>query len=176
MFKKCSFLFVFFLFVGEVLAFNLPPYGKLCGELKDLSGWKAEKCNGLNATNPMGEMASATRTYTRDNLKLEVNLVLGTAAMAMATPMAFQQSLEINSPEEYLKVSNIDGFKVSIHYDKKGHSGAVAVFLSDPPKNMNPESMSRMAMLIVNFQNMDWKEALSWAKKFDWKAIKASLK
>ncbi len=175
MFPKILLFVLSFLFSGQVLAGELPSYTKLCGMLKDLSGWKAEECTGLNASNPMGDMASATRTYTKDDMELEVNLILGSAAMAVAGPMAFQQTLEVNSPEEYLKITNVDGFRVGIQYDKKNHTGSVAIFLRDFPRNMDPASANQMALLVVNYQNMGWKEALSWAKKFDWGALKKSL-
>jgi len=176
MVKKMIFLLALLLVPGQVLAFNLPSYRELCKNLVDLSGWKAEECTGLNATNPMGEVASATRTYTRDKQELNVQLVLGAAAMAAAGPLAYQHYFEMDSPEEFVKITTIDGFRVGIQHNKNDRSGTLAVFLTEPPKTMDPASISQMAMLVVVYQNMDWKEALSWAQKFDWKSLKNSLK
>ncbi len=175
MVKKILFLVALLLVPGQVLAYNLPSYRELCKNLVDLSGWKAEECTGLNATNPMGEIASATRTYTRDKQELNVQLVLGAAAMAAAGPLAYQRSFEMDSPEEFIRITTIDGFRVGIQYNKKTHSGSVGVFLTEPPKTMDPASISQMAILVVGYQNMDWKEALSWAQKFDWKSLKAAI-
>ncbi len=176
MLKKILFLVALLFIPGQVLAFNLPSYSELCKKLGDLPGWKAGECTGINATNPMGEVASATRTYTRDKQELNIQLVLGAAAMAAAGPLAYQQSFEMDSPEEYVKITTIDGFRVGIQYDKKTRSGTLAVFLTEPPKTMDPAGISQMAMLVVGYQDMNWKEALSWAKKFDWKALKVAIR
>ncbi len=68
----------------------------------------------------------------------------------------------------FVKTLYVNGYKVMVSYSKEDNNGGLIIFLKDTdPKNP--------VVLGVNFENMNWKEALDWAKKFDWDAIKSSF-
>ncbi|MDL1971098.1 MAG: hypothetical protein LWW94_09035 [Candidatus Desulfofervidaceae bacterium] len=72
-------------------AYQLPSYKTLCGQLKDLTNWQAEQCHGMNMTGvPMGEMASANRSYTKGEQHLEATIVCGMQAMGYWAPFAYK--------------------------------------------------------------------------------------
>ena len=139
---------------------NLPEYKTLCIQLPPLEGWTAAECNGMKMSNPMlGEVVTASRSYTKDGKSVEVSVLSGMQAAMTWAP--YQTGMIIENDEELMKVKTIDGFTVGIEYDKKTHSGGVVVQLL--PK----------AILVFNYENMDWKEALKLAKEFDWKKLRS---
>ncbi len=159
-------VFLFLLVDIRVQAFNLPSYKELCRHLQDLSGWQAEDCDGMNINTPMGEMVSAQRPYSKGDKSIEIAIFYGMQAANYWAPFTYQ--MEMDSNDEYMKTTVIDGFPVGIDYHKKDHSGAIIVCL----ENKTP---TNIAIFVLNFNNMHWKEALKIAKQFDWKAIKKTL-
>lgn len=166
MIKKIFVVFclsVFLIGVSSVFAGQLPSYKTVCKELKDLPDWQAEKCEGINVSGiPTGEMVSANRPYTQGNKRIEATIICGMQAMGYWEP--FASHIQMDSDEEFVEVTNIDGFPVGIGYHKQDKSGGIVVKLT------KKESIT--AVFVVNFENMDWNEALDIAKKFDWKGMK----
>ncbi len=139
---------------------NLPEYRSLCMQFPDLGGWKVSECDGMKMTNPMfGEVLTASKTYTSGDKSVDVSVLSGMQAMMMWAP--YQSGTTIENENELMKVETIDGFPVGIAYDKKARSGGVAVQLAPN------------AVLVLNYEKMDWKEALKLAKKFDWKKLRS---
>ncbi len=143
-------------------AYCLPSYSKVCKALLEVRGWKASVCEGMNMQgSPMGNMVTANRTYIQGNKKVEVVVMSGMGAMGYWAP--FQSNMQIDTPKQFVKVVQIRGHNVGISYDKETKSGGVIVALGSPG---GPGMVK--AILGFNFYNMDWEEALSFAKKFDW--------
>ncbi|MCD6319797.1 MAG: hypothetical protein J7M03_03865 [Candidatus Desulfofervidaceae bacterium] len=148
----------------SLFAGQLPPYQKLCAQLKDISGWKVEKCEGTNMTgSPM-----AYRSYNKGNKHVEAAIFCGMQqAMGYWAPFAYH--MQVDSTEEFMKTTTINGFPVGIGYHKKDKTGGIIVCLD---KN----AQQHRAVFVLNFRNMSWEEALEIAKKFDWKAMEKLLR
>ncbi len=147
-------------------AYKLPAYSKLCKQLKDLKGWEAEKCTGMNMTaSPMGEVVSASRSYTKGEYSINAAIVSGMQASSYWAPFAY--NMQMDSDDQFVKITKIKGFSVGIIYNKKDKSGNIAVLLKKSSNN------TPAALFNLGFDNMDWKKALDIAKTFDWKAIEA---
>ncbi len=160
--KKDIFIIFAFLFMTSV-SYALPGYSVLCSFLEDISGWDGESCEGMNMQGaPMGEMVTASKKYTAGQKSIEVVIVGGTSSFGMWAP--FQSHIEINTPDNFLKVVNEKGFDIGISYDKKDKSGSIVIPLKKGPNNI-------VAVLCFNFSHMNWKEALQFAKKFNWKKL-----
>lgn len=139
---------------------NLPEYKTLCTQLPSIEGWHVSRCDGMKMTNPMfGEVVTASKTYASGDKSVETAVVSGMQAMMMWAP--YQSGTQVENDESLMKVETIDGFPVGIAYDKKEHSGGVVVQLAPN------------AVLVLNYQNMTWEEALDLAKKFDWKKLQS---
>jgi len=138
---------------------NLPEYRALCEQLPHLKGWQEQKCEGMKMANPMiGEMVTASKSYSQGDRSLEVSVLSGMQAMMAWAP--YQTGTMIETDESLMKVEKIDGFAVGIGYDKKDKGGAIVVQLAPN------------AVLVVNYEKMGWKEALKAAKRFDWKKLR----
>jgi len=166
--KKAFFIWCLsFFLAGSVFAGGLPSYKKLCKALKDLPGWEAEKCEGMNMSgSPMGEMASAYRSYSRGNQQIEATIVCGMQAMGYWAPFVYHMQMESN--EEFIKVTSINGCGVGISYNKQDKTGNIVVNLIKGEKVTS--------VFVLNFENMDWQNALNIAKQFDWKKMADLLK
>ncbi len=142
------------------LAGNLPGYKALCDQLGNLKGWEVSKCDGMKMTNPMfGEVVTANKNYTHKGQSLNVNIVSGMQAMMMWAP--FATGTQIENDENLIKLEKIDGFDVGISHNKKEHSGTIAVLLAPN------------AVMGIEYDGMDWKEALKEAKKLNWKKLRS---
>jgi len=94
---------------SPVFAGQLPPYKTLCNELKDLPGWQAGKCEGMNVSgSPIGEIVSAHRSYTQGNKRIEVMIISGMQAMGYWTP--FTSHIQMETDKEFVKATNINKF------------------------------------------------------------------
>ncbi|NPA15445.1 MAG: hypothetical protein GXO44_02710 [Deferribacteres bacterium] len=127
--------------------------------LVELPGWKAETPQGMTMENGSFKMVNATRTYTRGDKTLFVTISYGNSAQQfnINTPVGFKMETDT----ELAFTKNINGKKVSIFHSKTDKTGTITVLIS--PK----------LVLAVNYENMDWKEALELTKKFNWKRLES---
>ena len=141
------------------LAGNLPSYQELCDVLEAPAGWTAAgECEGMKMNNPMmGEMVTASRTFTEGEKKLELSVISGMQAMGMWAP--FMTGMEMETNDELIKIEKIEDFEVGISYDKREKSGGIVVRLGSN------------AIIAGNFENMNWEEALDAMRKIDWKKL-----
>ncbi len=153
-------LFVFISF--SLFAESLPTYQKLCSKLKNLNGWKAEKCNGMNMSSNMGQIVTASKEYTKGKKNFTVAVFSGMQAMGYWSQ--FSANIQMETNEMYLKTTKINGFPAGISMNKIDKSGGIFVCL-----NKNPQQC--ISVLAFTFENMDKDEALKLAKKFDWNSI-----
>jgi hypothetical protein len=129
--------------------------------LVDLPGWEAEKPEVMSMDMGTMKMTNATRSYTKDNKEITAVVMLGNNAMTQGQ----MQEMKAESMDVKASISKIDGFQVTTSYDKNENSGSVVVFLS--------QSQTQGALFIVSYEGLSDKEALSLAKKFNWKKMKA---
>ena len=160
-------MIISFFLISPSFASDLPSYERLCGKLVDLSGWKGEKCDGIRASTPAGDLVSAHRRYTKGGKRLEVSVIVGSQAIAMWAP--FTQKIVVETGEQLLKTFKADGFPAGVSYSKKEKSGTISICLRE-------KGGQGYALLVVAFEGMDWQEALRWAKRFDWKGMAKILK
>ncbi len=171
--KKTSFiiflgLFFVIAFMPVVSADQLPSYKTICTHLGDISGWKSDKCSGMNVSgSPMGNIVSANREYSKDGKELNVSVISGMQAIAGWAPFANNLNMETN--ESLAKTLDINGYRAGINYDKQEKAGSIAVCLEQ--KNSQCEAIFGMS-----FSNMNWKDALELVKKFDLKEIEGIFK
>jgi len=160
-------LSIFLASASPVFAGRLTSYKKLCKALKDLPGWHAKKCEGMKISgSPMGEIVSAHRVYTQENKRVEAMVIGSMQAMGYWAPFASHMQME--SDEEFVKVTNIDGHDVGIGYHKQDKTGGIVVKLTGREEIF--------AVFVLNFNGMDWQEALKIVKQFDWDKMAKLLK
>lgn len=129
--------------------------------LVDLDGWQGKKADGLSMEMPGSSMITATREYTRGPARLHAQIIIGPAAQGALAPT--QTGMNIETTEGRMNTSTIDGFRVTRSANFKEKSGAILV------------ALGKSALFSVSFNGLGDDEALTLAKKFDWKAIQGAL-
>jgi hypothetical protein len=130
--------------------------------LVDLDGWKGEKTEGVSMQMPGNNMDSATRKYTRGNANLEAQVIVGAAAQGALSVQ--QTGVKIETGDQRMSTSNIDGFPVTQTFNVKDKSGAILIGLANN------------ALFSLSFNGVADDEALALAKKFNWKALQGAVK
>jgi hypothetical protein len=130
--------------------------------LIDLDGWQGKKPDGVAMEMTGSSMITATRDYERGAARFHAQILIGAAARgALAVT---QTGMKIETSEGRMNTANIDGFQVTRTFNFKDKSGAILVALG-------PASV-----FSTSFTGISDDEALTLAKKFDWKAIQAAAK
>ncbi len=157
-----SFLF----FVNQAWA----GYQELCKYFKELPGWNSEECSGMQMSSNYVAGEMALKTYSKGEKQLTAMITKGNWAYAQTGINPAQlQNFEMNVQNKFfVKTLRIRGYKVVVSYSKEDNSGGIIVFL----KEKNPQNP---VIFLLNFEHMDWEEALDLAKKFDWDAMKSSF-
>lgn len=128
--------------------------------LVDLEGWQGKKPEGISMEMPGANMISATRDYQRGPARLQAQIITGAAAqMAVA---ATRSEMNIETSDGRMNNSTIDGVRVNRSFTAKDQSGNVLV------------ALGANQMFSVSFKGVGYEDALTLAKKFDWKAIQAA--
>jgi hypothetical protein len=127
--------------------------------LVDLDGWQGKKADGVALDMPGNSMVTATRDYQRGPARVHAQILTGLAAKGA---LAGVQAINIETTDGRINTSPIDGLKVTRTFTFKDKSGAILVALG-------PE-----AMFSFSFNGIPDDEALTLAKKFNWKAIQAA--
>jgi len=129
--------------------------------LIDLQGWKGNKPDGVSMEMPGASMVTATREYERGEARLNAQVISGPAAQgALATISA---GVKIETSEGRMYTSTIDGLLVTTTFTVKDKSGAILVALGPS------------ALFTLSFNGVSEDEALTLARKFNWKAIQAAI-
>ncbi len=137
-------------------------YKDLYPYLIELDGWKASEPSGKQSKTFFGEMLSVERQYTQDGKSLKVQILKGSMVMAMWMP--FSMVVEQDSPEQYMKTMEIEGFKAAIDHKKKENAGKVIIMVAPT------------AAFIMDYNGIkDYNEALNLVKKFPLKKISMKL-
>jgi hypothetical protein len=128
--------------------------------LVDLDGWQGKKPDGLSMEMPGNSMITAAREYQRGPARLHAQILVGPAAKGVLATT--QTGMNIETSEGRMTTSTIDGMKVTRTFNFKDKSGAILVALGDN------------SVFSFSFNGVPDDEALTLAKKFDWKAIQAA--
>jgi hypothetical protein len=137
-----------------------PAFQRFFPFLVDLPGWKGDKPDGVSMEMPGNSMISATRKYERGGASLDAQIVMGTAAKGALA--ATHSGMHIETSDMRMSTSTIDGLPVTRTYTISSKSGAVMV------------ALSANALFSLAFNGIADDEALTLARKFDWKAMQAA--
>jgi hypothetical protein len=130
--------------------------------LIDLQGWTGKKPDGMAMEMTGASMITATRAYERGDAKLNAQIITGPAAQGALA--ATKSGIKIETGDLHMNTSTIDGLPVTRTYTVSSKSGAVLV------------ALSASAMFNLTFNGVTEDEALTLARKFDWKALQAQVK
>jgi len=144
-------------------------YRELCSLLGDLRGWQAEECTGMDLESPQGRMVMASREYRCKERVLQVTAVTGSSAMAYWSNWAsFKPGTTLNTPEQLLKMIQVEGFPVGIVQSKRGKEGVIVVLLGKGEK--------APGVLQASFRGLDWEEAIEALKGLPWKDMERRMR
>jgi len=163
--KKAAVVLTFLFLMGGGALAGVTGYQDLLPFLKDVSGWSAQKPQGVTLDTPQGRMIQAGRHYSQGDKDFRVLIVLGPQAMASWAP--YKMGIRIDTPDTYVESREIKGFKGGISYSKGDHNGEILVVLRES---------APCAVFVMNFQGMDYKEALGLLDNFDLSGIASALR
>lgn len=131
--------------------------------LTDLSGWKAQKAEGMSMDMGTMKMTSATRTYEKGDSVVSVVLMVGNSGMAQG------QFANMNMETDEVKASmkKVDGFDTSHGYDKKERTGSFMVILASKGQSSG--------FLGINYEGISMADAEKIARQFDWAQMKKAV-
>ena len=134
----------------------------LCGALKPFKGWQTEQCDAIEMADPMGgDMIIVSQVSVQKDKTVNLSIVTGSRAqMAQAQ---FQRGYALENDKMLMKTMRVDGFPVSVTYDKTRNQGGLTV------------QLSKRAILVLTFEGMSWQEALELLKQEDWKALRKEV-
>ncbi|MGD0315634.1 MAG: hypothetical protein ABSB37_06735 [Xanthobacteraceae bacterium] len=127
--------------------------------LADLDGWQGKK-RGMSMEMPGNSMITATREYHRDAARLTASIIVGAAAQGALA--ATKAGMNIETSDGRMSTSTIDGLPVTRTFNFKDKSGTILV------------ALSTNAMFSLSFNGIAEDEALTLAKKFNWKPMQAA--
>ncbi len=128
--------------------------------LIDLQGWKGNKPDGMAMEVPGTSMVTAERGYERGGARLKAQILIGQAAQgALAATSA---GVKIETADAHMSTSMMDGFQVTRTFTVSDKSGMILV------------ALSANAIFSVSFNGVAEDEALTLAKKFNWKGIQSA--
>jgi len=128
--------------------------------LLDLDGWQGKKPDGVSLEMPGNSMVTATREYQRGPARLHAQILFGPVAQGIVATT--KTGMNIETSEGRMNTSTIDGMTVTRTFNFKDKSGAILVALGPN------------GAFSFSFNGVPDDEALTIAKKFDWKAIQAA--
>jgi len=131
--------------------------------LIELKGWNSDDPQGMSMNMGGMNMITASRNYTKGNKNIDAMVFLGNQAMTQGK----MQEMTAESDETSIKISTIDGFKTHFVENKNDNSISLMVFLA--------QGQAQGAMFIFSSNNLSKNNAISCAKKFDWKKMKAAV-
>lgn len=129
--------------------------------LIDLDGWTGEKPDGMAMEVPGTSMITATREYRRGDAQLSAQIVTGPAAQGATA--ATRSNVNIETGDAHMRTANINGVPVASSYTVKDKSGIILV------------ALGANAMFSMSFKGVAEDEALTLAKRFDWRSIQSSV-
>jgi hypothetical protein len=130
--------------------------------LIDLPGWNGNKPDGMTLEMSGNSMITATRSYERGEARLNASVLTGMAAQGALA--ATSTGIKIETADMHILTSTMDGFQVTKSYTVSNKAGAIMIALGPA------------AVFTLTFNNIPEDEALTLARKFDWKGMQAQVK
>lgn len=128
--------------------------------LVELEGWQGGKPEGMSMEAAESKMITATREYERSPARLQAQVIIGPPAeQALA---AFSAVVNIETSDERMSSSTIDGMPVTRTFTKKDNSGTILV------------ALGKRGLFSLTFEGIADDDALKLARKFDWKALQTA--
>jgi hypothetical protein len=163
---------VVFLWTAAVLILAAGParaakYESLAPLLIELDGWQANKVEGMDMDMGEVKMIQAARTYTKDDKEINAMIMIGNSMMTQAQ-MQGMQNMEMETEEAKMRVTTMDGFKVSLQHSKTTSEGTVVVALEG--------GETQGITFIFQYKGLNEEEGLALAKQFDWKKLQKAAK
>ena len=131
--------------------------------LIDLSSWDAKLASGMTMDMGSSKMINAGRQYSQGVKQLNAMVMAGNQAMTQGS----MQAMQIETAEDKVSVTTIDGFKVMLQYSKADKSGAVMVYLK--------QNQTQGAMFTLVYEGLSDEGGINAAKKFNWKEMQAAV-
>ena len=128
--------------------------------LIDLEGWQGKKPEGFSMEMTGTNMITATREYNNGATHFQAQVTTGAAAQGALA--ATRTGINIETSDGRMNTSTIDGVAVTRTFNFKDKSGAILV------------ALGTSALLSFSYRGIGDDDALTLAKKFDWKAIQAA--
>jgi hypothetical protein len=129
--------------------------------LVDLQGWKGNKPDGVSMEMAGNSMVTATREYERGEARLNAQVIIGPAAQGALA--ATNAGVKIETSDARMSTSTIDGLQVTRTFTISDKSGAILV------------ALGTSALFTLSFNAVAEDEALTLARKFNWKAMQAAI-
>jgi hypothetical protein len=129
--------------------------------LIDLPGWTGAKPDGVTMEMPGNSIVTATREYRRGDATLNAQVITGPAAQGALSATA--SGMKIETGDMRMSTSTVDGLAVARTFTVRDKSGAILVALGPS------------AMFSLSFNGVAEDEALTLARRFDWKTIQAAI-
>jgi hypothetical protein len=170
--KMCSLVMVLLILAVFIPVFSqtepVEPvnWRKLTPILIDLKGWESQGDPSGTTVN-MGnyKMSQAERSYGKNGSELQINIIDGGyAPMAYAGFKAMAQ-FEVDSSDEYVKKTTIQGFTAIENYKYKRKDGTLTILVSD-----------RFLVQLDGDDIEDMKELRAAAQQLDLKGLAALAK
>jgi hypothetical protein len=130
--------------------------------LVELPGWTGKKPDGMAMEMAGTSMITATRAYERGAAHVNAAVLTGMAAQAALA--AAGTGIKIETADIHMTTSTIDGLQVTKTYTVSNKAGAIMVALGPA------------AVFTLSYTGIAEDEALTLAKKFDWKAMQEQVK
>ncbi|MDR3486939.1 MAG: hypothetical protein P4M05_18800 [Bradyrhizobium sp.] len=146
--------------LGSSVARSDQAFQRFLPFLVDMEGWQGKKPEGFSMETSGTNMITATREYQRGSAHLQVQVMTGAAAQGALA--ATRTGMNIETSDGRMNTSTIDGLQVTRSFNNKDQSGAILV------------ALGTSGLFSVSFRGIGYDDALSLAKKFDWKAIQAA--
>ena len=145
--------------LGCSAAFAQQAFQRFIPFLVELDGWQGKKADGISMEMPGNSMVTATREYQRGAGRVQAQVLVGTAAQGA---LAAVQTVNVETSDGRISTSTIDGLQVTRTFNNKDKSGAVMV------------ALGANALFSLSFNGIADDEALTLARKFNWKAMQTT--
>jgi len=135
--------------------------GALKALLVDVSGWSAQKAEGMDMNMGGIKMINAIRNYSSPAGKITVTVIAGNNAMLQGQT----QPAQVETADAKMNFEKIQGFDVIKSFDKRGKTGSIIVTLA--------KKQTEGSMMVVSYEGVSSEKALEFSKKFDWNKLKS---
>ncbi len=160
--KKISFICsVIFLFL---ISLSAQKHEKLTPLLTDLSGYDADKADGMSLDMGESSMISASRDYRSGDKEVSATILIANQLMMNAK----MQEFSYQSSDESVETKTVDGYKLTEFYNKKDKSYSLTVYFEG--------SKEQGGIFTLTAQNVDKSAGAGIARKFDWDKIGTTVK